>query len=482
MRYTLSLFVVFISLLPLPAQQVLFRKKIGLRKDFAAKREALPMFNETSGEKAFIIFDDTEISAVRIDRDTVRTQLTTPRPSGKRFQSVLGYASEGLRYHIYFSNGARNLIGVVTFDFNTGTVISNASTGDFKKEKCVASLSHKGKFYFLTVLKNTSTVKVYTFTNATEVSTGVYEFAGTKFLEDPNAKLSDVVAVSGPVLNDNTVSNSVDLSLAPGKLFAFDDQFVLTFDHLKDRTVVLTINYAESSSRKDVFSQPKLKSTPSTYGRANSFIHDGHLYQLRVALSEMVVGIVKIPQGETVATFSVTEEEPIAFRNTPILQDGGRTVFSSEMRVLEKTKQFLRRASRGACGISVYSGNSGLEVTLGSCIVSTAPAGGTGGMAPVMLSTPSGAIQNSVFNPVYSSYAQYTGSMSVYFKTLLENKTFKHIEGQIPDNPIDAIKKFVGHQTDKKELPAQTVFKTGSLYVLGYHDPKTDEYILRGFR
>ena len=76
-------------------------------------------------------------------------------------------------------------------------------------------------------------------------------------------------------------------------------------------------------------------------------------------------------------------------------------------------------------------------------------------------------------------YSAYSHSRSVYFKTLLEQSFFKHLQGEISKNAFDKIKIF----TEDKEYDysCETIFKVDNYYIFGYYVKLDKKFYLRKF-
>src|SRR5690606_22325633 len=81
-------------------------------------------------------------------------------------------------------------------------------------------------------------------------------------------------------------------------------------------------------------------------------------------------------------------------------------------------------------------------------------------------STSSGMVVTSSFNPTFFSYGGYPSIESNKTKRIecLFNDNFDHIEGEIPQNVFNRLKK---HTSNLPKAKAETVFKMNDFFVYG---------------
>jgi hypothetical protein len=183
------------------------------------------------------------------------------------------------------------------------------------------------------------------------------------------------------------------------------------------------INY-KSIERKDL--------APANDGIAdqcvyNSFLSEDKLYYVCADEKSLSLVINNFSDGKEIARFSAGREEEIAFKNTPILQDGGGTIYSANAkRELDKTKQFLKKLLAGRAVITAYRNQyNQCEITVGAYKQMQSTSGGWtsfGGGAPVYT------------GGVSSSWKRVTR-----FKSIIDTKTLEHISGEAKPSLSDII-------------------------------------------
>jgi hypothetical protein len=77
--------------------------------------------------------------------------------------------------------------------------------------------------------------------------------------------------------------------------------------------------------------------------------------------------IQNFQSGKILNSFRTLEKDTISFKNTPIIQDGGNSIYTANAeRNLEKTKQLLRKMLNGEAVITGIINQKGQhEITVG---------------------------------------------------------------------------------------------------------------------
>jgi hypothetical protein len=491
----LIFFLFFASAYSAVSQDIVFEKSTALRRGLTDKREALPITDPQTGVTSLFLIDNSNISAIVFDNDSLSEQYFAPRPS-ENASDVLGYITNPGKHHVVFSNKSHTSFTFASLDYAKGVITAKVSEVNIRKERFACAASYANRFFVLTVVKGTSILKLYIFENEQVHVVKTFSFEGKRFMPRPDITLDAALESGGEFQYiDNTVPNPVDLTRKKNKLYCFDNKMLITLDNLPQYTATIAIDLESYSSDLRFYSQSPLVCKEFGKVNSNSYVYRNALYQLNVCTSAMAFTILDLETGKDLQKYAITKEDEITFKNTPIMQEGSRNMFGPDERELSKTKQFMRKVANGEPGISAYSNQDGIQVTLGS--VEEFQGGGAPvgvpGMGVGMMVGPGGGIPVSLgYNPVYNSFNSYSFSISVYFKSLLDNTTFEHKTGPVHDNVFDRIDKFVGSMEDGKWFSsknkegekqiAQTVFKADQNFFLGYYDKKRGKYVLRLFK
>jgi hypothetical protein len=475
---TLFLFLITISFSY--SQNVIFDKSINFKG--SKDHDAYPVVNDSTGNMVMFLFDKAMVRAIFLDKDyNIVAELESARPKPEStYEEILGCGVSKDVYTIFFSSSNHKSFASVSFDFDRKNTWQTPIKFPFKKgEKYFGSICHKGTFYMLTA-SEPDMIKAYALTTPTEFKSREANFPKEKFSNSAKGSLYDVLTEDDAVSIDNQVPASLDLATHKTKLYAYEDKIVLTINNYLFRTAVIEFNAKTLESNLKKYNQPAVFCEDYEVWKANAYIYDAHLYQLKICPVELAITITDMTTGTVRNSLKLKKDEEFSFNNSPVIQKGG--VYDDE-RELSKPRQFLRKVSASDAGISAIGTPDGIELTIGGRREFNNPGapGGFGMMSPgTTISTPYGVVTTApVFNPTYRGYNSYKKSISVQFKSLLDNTTYQHKPGAVNDNAFDKIEKFT--EPIEKKITAETIFKKEGIYVLGYYFKPNDKYILRMF-
>jgi hypothetical protein len=478
MRPTLTLlFALFITFAY--GQDILFDKPLTLKRGFKDNREAYPVVNDSTGNVTMFLFDKTTIQAISFDKDyNVINEVEGPRPESS-YDEILGCSISKGVYTIYFSTSNHKNFAATNFNFETKRVWLTMLKFPFKKdERYIGSINYSGTFYFITAM-DPDIIKIHAMTDPKESKWRESSFPKQKFSSKSTGTLYDVLTEKDAISIDNEVPTPLDVATRKTKLYAYDDKIVLTLDQYEFRTAIIKFDSKTLEGTVSFINQSSIYCGEYGKPQHNSYIYDRHLYQIKVCGFQMIVNIIDLDKGEILNKLIVKKDEDFSITNSPVIQKGG---FYDDERELSRPSQFLRKVSASNAGMSAVRTPNGIELTIGGSkeVQGGAPGFG-GGMTPgTTISTPYGSVTTApVYNPTFYGYNSYKGSISVYFKSLIDPETYQHKTGEVKDNAFDKIQKFT--KDIEKKITAETIFKKDGAYILGYYFKPEDKYVLRKF-
>ena len=199
---------------------------------------------------------------------------------------------------------------------------------------------------------------------------------------------------------------------------------------------------------------------------------------------QLLFTIHDLQTEKKIKEYSISKNDAeITFSNSPIYQDGN-SFTPDATRDLALTKQYLRKITRSDVGLTVYKKEDVLQLTMGG--IKEVNTGGGGMMMPMGGGVPigsTGAVMVS-FTPMMGAYNSYSHSKSVYFRSLLEQKTFNHLPGPTYNNVFDEISDYsAGLETSTfgKHIRLENIFRFQDCFVYGYYHKKNQMYYLLKF-
>jgi hypothetical protein len=492
MKKIITLLILVCALLKLSSQEILFETQIDLDWSFQDKRESYPALDLETGNLALFILDNSSIKAQLFDRNyKLMNELKVDRPRGP-YKTLLGSSYREIKYNLFFTNEARDAFCIKTIDLGKSNYSETILPLSLKDEKLLETICHRNQFYMLTVKKKSSIIKIYIFDSDAQCQIKELDFSGHAFSGSKYSKLSDVLheSVSPFILSsnvyriDNNSPSTLDLASKENKIYTRDDQFILTIDNDLSETKILTIDLKDYRGSVRTYRQVKSACEDPFYTKSNSYLYENYLFQIKGCNEEMQFSIIDILTDSLIKGEKVTKEEEITFRNSPLFQEGGVTVFvQDKKKELETTKQILKKIADSNIGIAVYKISDTLELTLGGYLeVKQNSFGGPMISTPgTTISTPSGTVYmpGYSYNPTMNGYNSYKNKRSIYFKSLLNIADFEHLSGEAKRNAFDKIKDF--NDFLGSNISSETVFRVEDYYVLGYYNALDKKYLLLKF-
>ncbi|WP_310377344.1 hypothetical protein [Flavobacterium sp.] len=451
--------------------------------DFKGNRDVFQIVNDSTKVTTFFICDKEKIKAIRLNKEMqVVDSLSTNRINHEVYVGMIGNNGDDQNPNLFWSSPNRKEILVQRFNFEIHKVTTQNYVLSLKDERSLQSFSQNGRFYLLTVLKNSDKLKLYVFDANGKLEEKIIDLAGFKFYKSDYQKttlygfLSESLFASNSSFSLQKISSENPTSLVKSsmkrKCYLNGNTLVMTFDTNIDYTQLITLNLEAYTATEKFIKKPYLYSIDPTFLTSNSFLIDNKLYQIKSSSSQIILTLKNLDDN-LLKTYAASDRTPsIDFKNTEIIQEDGN---ASKKRILETSAQFIRKMNNLNAGISCYKLNDNYLITLGS-VSEEAPSGsamligGMFGVAGVLIAA-------AISSPTMESFNSYANRRVVYINCLFD-KEANHINGEIQPLAFDKIRIFADKNAD---ISSQTLFKMDGSYYLGYHDKNTKEYTIRKF-
>ncbi len=432
-------------------------------------------------DKTFAIFTDDnkgfQSSLMNFEGGEITT-FSSERPP-KRYDEIIGYNVEGNDVTLFLKNRKNNKFGSIHFDFDYQTAREELYDFKLKDEIYLKGYNHGSLFYLITLTKKSNDLNFYVYQGQNQIQKTTVEVFDEKFKsksgkilnlhevlsQQPNSDFIRTSSFLNLIQIDDSAPNSIENVSAKAKIYSKENGFVLS---IENRSFTHLFN----------FLLPELTYTTSTYGKpeinsefsnSNSFVFENNIYLINASAEEMKFSVLDVETKEIIKETHLKKDEEIPFKNTPIIQEGGGL---NKYREMEKSTKLLRRLAKEDIGIAVNKIDEDHIITIGSKkMIST---GGAPMMMPGFGAIPMGAVGGLTvaFNPTFFAYNSYTRTKSTRIKCLFD-KDFNHLEGIVPDNTFDRIKKAADAIRSKK---AETIFKLEDSFIWGYFNKTSKVY------
>src|SRR5690606_3094444 len=98
-----------------------------------------------------------------------------------------------------------------------------------------------------------------------------------------------------------------------------------------------------------------------------SYLFQDKIFQIGGNKKIMVLTVKDLETGKELKRLTVSNNEEITFKNSPIIQEGNAFLPGSK-RELDNTSQFLRKISSENIGVAVFPTKNGYQITIGGNI------------------------------------------------------------------------------------------------------------------
>lgn len=494
--FLLSLVTLLITI-PIFSQELMFSKRIDLDTSYY-KIDAQVIKNELNGENDLFIFGKKVIHGFHISDSTLNKFFEVPKIKGK-YKTLLGHSINQDVHHLYYANKKINQFAVKSINVASQSISEVEVDLMWNKEKFLNAFSHNNKFYILTVVKYSSKLKLYDFSNGNQYVCNEIDFSEYTFLRSGAEAISQNLyyalwdtqrsamsfATNLPKISDDKPMR-LRKAASRTKFYCIREKMIITLDINRYNTIFLEVNLDDYSTEYKSYPYGVIEDTEEQNRKSNSYLHHNLLYQLSISKLEMYLSIKNLENNSIIKEYRVKRDDSIYFKNSSITKKNSG--YGDGIRELERTNQFLKKIIRGNVGISVYEEDHLYVVIGGYKTVSSGGGGGGMMMTPtaggVTGSPSTGFTQSVTYTPTYFGgfSSSRSGHTIAFINSVLDKKTFAHIpDYNFPEfNSVnEKIKEFCKHKDRLFKL--RTRFTMDDYIIYGYYDLSDLNYYFRKF-
>lgn len=457
------------------------------------KRDFFQIVNESKKEVVLLLNDKEKVTSIRFDEKFgIKDSLSATRPE-RIYEEIIGYSQNENDYFVFWGSKDRKKINSQYFNFITKESKTNPINLELKKEKVIKELTIKNVFYLITIVKNTSILKLYISDNNGNLIEKTIDLSHLEFknMYNNRADLYTVLTDESSEPCFQNISNdsppSLALSAKRYKIYTYSpDEIIFTMDNTANATQILRINLQNLTSDLKSIVQPKIEK--GQYGslqfKSNSFLIDDKILQLKTNSFVLFVTISDL-NGTKIKEYKVLHDQEIDFKNSDFVQESNGI---HNQKLIENTEKFLRKIHNFP-SISCYKVNGLYCTILGSSVDKTHASGG-GGMGISGIGVGAGGM-------VPISYGSYTvenlisyKDKIVFYTNCLFDSNFNHVKGEIKSSAFDKARAFIEENTEIHEsvTPLTTslykdliLFKYNTNLYLGNYNKKNKKYQIFSF-
>ncbi len=473
MNFKISILLfLFISFFTSNAQKEVASLKIDDNTSMLPKqKEGYTLLNSRTGDLVIVMIEKKKGYAGFIDKNFKEKSVLNFDILASRYGNVMGYNIDGETYKILFSNSSKGKFAILTIDFNTKAASKNELDFDFDDyaEKYLETVQYNNQLFVLSANKENKLIIRGLGDNGltTLKSFSINSDSKNQKLLKRDDLFSSLKSNITKV--DNRVPNAIEQTAADNKLYQSDSLIYLTIESKGGlQTILYSIDLENFTLEQTSFEYPKGR--VGDFKKYNSFIIEDKIFQLGSSDNEMKI-IIKNFGGEILKEFYIEKNQPISFKNSPIIQDGQTFVPFVNHREMEETSKYLRKVSSGNIGITGYRDNNLYHFTIGGYIeLKGGGMGMMGGDYNTTISASGGipSVSTTYINPTFYSYSTYSSTKSTFFNTHLD-ADFNYVEKEENENIFDRIKEF---KKDIQYESAEDVFIHGGKVYFSYYNLK----------
>lgn len=391
----------------------------------------------------------------------------------KKYPNIAGYTIKNNHYYLYLSNASKKKWAVAKIDFSKKSFEFTETKLEITGDRLLESISYNNKHFVFTIVHDTSTIQVYELNTEGKVTSKLYSFEDIDFGKG-KASINnlDRLVQSNFSRQANVIDKNAPLSLESSKhrikIYQNENLVTLTIDSSNKQTYFLEFDMDTKTTSSKILDKTSLeKEIYKT--KSNSFLYEDKLFVIKCSSHAMDFSIYEANTLKKLTSYNANQDDPITFKNTPIIQDGGSL---NSYRELEKTTKFLRKISSSNPAIAVSSSDNQYIITLGA----TKEVSSSGAAIIPLAGGLGGAIATGLIsglaNATLNQYSAYSHTLSTHFKVVLDQDYQFVRDAEIPLNAFDHIKEFT-QETPPSVL--QTVCKVSDNYVWGALNRKNNK-------
>lgn len=461
------------------------------------KRDFFQVVNEDKKEVVLFMNDKEKVTSIRFDdKFNIIDSLTITRPE-KKYENIIGYSQKDDNYFVFWASENRKEISSQYFNFVTKKTETKPIALELKKEKIVKELTINNRFYLITIIKNTSTLKFYISDDSGNLNEKIVDLSTLEFKNKLNQNVTLYAALteelSGLFIEaiNNDSPPSLTLSSKKYKVYTYkNDEIIFTIDNNTFSTDILKINLNNFTGNLKSIQQPAIArgAYESITFKSNSFLIDDKILQIKTN-PEVLFLTISDQNGNKINQFITSRDEEITFKNSDVFQEVKNI---HNKKVLEKPKQFIRKINNSNPGISCYKLNGLYYTVIGSSQDIARTGGGAGmGMGSGFSGGFGGAPISFGFTSSYTigNLISYKDKNVVYTNCLFDSN-FNHLENKIGISAFEKARLFLEENEELKESISifgrdlykdLIVFKFNTTLYLGNYNKENKKYQIFSF-
>lgn len=449
--------------------------------------------SDGSGNLASVFHSNKQYEVNFLDPDFKVLQTSiTPKVAEDKNQEIIGAILDKEQCTAYFYNSKLNGFSFLSASRAGGQAIYSRIKVLDKNEEFLNSFEMNGRFYILTVPKNSSNLKVMIL-NGKDLEEMTFDMGMPGFyaaLAKQNERLN-IKAQSEIGIEEISydLENNIKSAYPEKKLYHFEDKVFMTFDE-PGLTHFITVDIAEKKAEYKKLNFDLERGNNFKQKQGNSFLYKNRLFRSTISNEQLNITILDLDSMTLINSYNFYPNQEISILNGPMMQEGGNAIYTTDEKILKRSDQFFKRVLDGNLAIAANKIDSNkYELQIGSYeVFNTSSRNGFGGGPQISIGMGMGGMGMGGMGYPYGGFSGYPGSYGyngfpgyypnqtstrqriVYFKSLMEQEKFAHLPGGVPPNMKDKINEYE-YRVFKNNVPEVLMIApySDNSVLLGYY-------------
>ncbi|TAH24318.1 MAG: hypothetical protein EAZ07_09860 [Cytophagales bacterium] len=463
---------------------------------------------DTNGNLAYFFDGHRQFQATIINSDNqIEKNISINKVYISKKDKLIGISLSDNYFCAFFYNKKRKTLSATSLDRSTGDYKTNMLKILQDNELILRGFEANNSFYILTVEKKTSEITLLETKDGKTVKSKKYKIPVEDFYKIITQKneMLNTPALSevGIEVVDSYLDNNLKAGYSKKKLYRTGSNIILTFDDPHGT------HFIKIDPQNDQLNYQRLnfnleRGDELANKTGNSFVFDHYILRTTMNSEMMNIAVIDLNNMALVNNYNIFPDAPIPILNGAIKQDNDTEAHNDENegKQINKTKRYFNRVLDGNIAIIANKLNNNLlEIEVGSYTETVyrntnyMPSGFALGMGMgVGMGFGYGAGMGGFGNPMmgpgsmfgypgyYSPYGRPMNQVvrkTVSFKSLLEDKYFNHIDGEMPKTIRDKANKYISDNFSNNPPDIFCVsYRNDESMLLGYYIESKNQFVV----
>ncbi len=367
MKYLISLIFLLLFGLKVHSQNYITSIPFDLKKG----GKSFSYVDKSNNEVYLFISNSKKIRATHYNNKLeIIDTLTSVIPNIK-INNLVGFTKNDSNINLIWISKSFDKISFQSIDFKNKKTSNLTQELSFKGENVLQFFSTNDNFYCLSIIDNSSIVKLYKFNNKNQLDIKTINISDHTFLDSNNSRANlfdlfkehfESFEFSFELQNiDYSIPTSLAISSKKRKAYLLNNELTLTFDNSNKMTQLVKINLIDFNVTTTDLEKTNIESLNDSSIQSNSYLFENKLYQFAISSYGINFSIKNLDKT-LINEYIVNSKDEIPFKRSDFLSEWVNIGGHSK---IESTDQFLQILLNSRIGISCYNYKNNKLVSFG---------------------------------------------------------------------------------------------------------------------